>query len=349
MRFTVVNTIHLPGVDFGDHLVTPCGAEIVSAMGRTEDELIDCCAHADAVVCSGPVQPWTGRVIRALGACRIIASLGIGYDRIDLDAATDRHIVVTNVPDYCIDDVATHAMALVMALNRKLMIMDAAVRQSVTNFVPPNRSGVTQTIQPVFRLRDQVLGIVGLGRIGTATALKARGLGMQVLAHDPYVWDAVMRTHGVEPVSLDALLERADIVSIHCSLNEETRAMIDAEAIAKMKSGAYLVNTARGEVVDENALIDALTGGRLGGAGLDVTCNDPLPNDDPLREAPNTILTGHAAWYSTAADSSTEFWHKAMAQVALALQGRWPTYPVNPQVKARWMKTWGVQNKTIPS
>ncbi len=341
MIYTVVNTIHLPDVDFGGHLLEPLGATVVSAMGRTETELIECTGGADGVVCSGPVQPWSGRVIRALVNCRIIASLGIGYDRIDLEAATEKCIVVTNVPDYCIDEVSTHAISLMLALNRRLLVMDSSVRRSVTNFVPPNRNSVEGVIQPVFRLQDQVLGIVGLGRIGTATARKARGLGMRVIAHDPYVWDAVMRSHGVQPVDLDTLLETADMLSIHCSLTDETRNMVDDAAIARMKPGAYLINTARGEVVDETALIGALVDGRISGAGLDVTCNDPLPEDDPLKIAPNTILTGHAAWYSTRADSPDEFWQKAMAQVGLALQGRWPRYPVNPEVKARWMHKWG--------
>ena len=341
MRFSVVNTIHMPGVDFGDHLAASCGARIHSAPGRTEEKLIDGCTSADAVVCSGPVQPWSGRVIRSLENCRIIASLGIGYDRIDLEAANEKCIVVTNVPDYCIDEVSTHAISLMLALNRKLFLMDRVVRESSTNFVPPNRARVTKVLQPVARLNEQVLGIVGLGRIGTAAALKARGLGMQVVAHDPYVWDAVMRSHGVEPVDFETLLKTADAVSIHCSLNDETREMFDDRAFASMKPSACLINTARGEVVDESALIRALKAERIAGAGLDVTVKDPLPEDDPLRNVPHTILTGHGAWYSSRADSPGEFWQKAMGQVALALQGRWPAYPVNPEIKSRWIKTWG--------
>ena len=341
MSYTVVNTISLPGVDFGDHLMDPSNAKIVSALGRTEEELIACCAHADGVVCSGPVQPWTGRVIHALENCRIIASLGIGYDRIDLQAANEKNIVVTNVPDYCIDEVATHAIALMLALNRKLFLLDRSVRKSAVNFVPPNRESVTRRLQPVGRLQDMVLGILGIGRIGTAAALKARGMGMQVIAYDPYVWDAVMRTHGVVPVGLDTLLKDADVISIHCSLNDETRKIIDSQALATMKPTAYLINTARGEVVDEAALIQALDRGSIAGAGLDVTIKDPLPEDDPLRDAPHTILTGHGAWYSTRADSPEEFWQKAMGQVALALQGCWPAYPVNAEIKTRWMQKWG--------
>ncbi|MGD8701903.1 MAG: C-terminal binding protein [Desulfosarcina sp.] len=347
MGFTVVNTIHLPGVDFGGSLLAPMDAQIVSAMGRTEEELIGCTGHADGVVCSGPVQPWSGRVIRALENCRIIASLGIGYDRIDLGAANEKCIVVTNVPDYCIDEVSTHAISLMLALNRRLLLMDRTVRRSAINFVPPNRQSIQQVIRPVYRLQDLVLGIVGLGRIGTATALKARGLGMQVIAHDPYVWDAVMRSHGVTPAAMDTLLTTADMISIHCSLTEETRGMIDEAAISKMKPSACLINTARGEVIDEASLIAALNDGRISGAGLDVTCRDPLPQDDPLKTAPNTILTGHGAWYSTRSDAPDEFWQKAMAQVALALQGRWPTYPVNPEIKAQWIEKWGLKTGSL--
>ena len=164
---------------------------------------------------------------------------------------------------------------------------------------------------------------------------------MQVIAHDPHVWDAVVRSHGVVPVDLDTLLASADVISIHCSLTDTTRKMIDARAIAMMKPSALLINTARGEVVDEAALVRALIDGRIAGAGLDVTENDPLPADDPLHSAPHTILTGHAAWFSTCADSAAEFWRKAMAQVALALQGRWPAYAVNPEVRPTWRERWG--------
>jgi len=280
-------------------------------------------------------------VIQALERCRIIASLGIGYDRIDLAAATEKNIVVTNVPDYCIDEVATHAMALMLALGRKLFTMDRSVRSAPINFVPPNRKIINQILHPMLRLQDQVMGILGLGRIGLAAALKAKGLGMQVLACDPYVWDAVMRSRGVQPVDFETLLQASDAISIHCTLTPETRALFSDRAFEQMKPTSYLINTARGEIVDEAALIRALAGGRIAGAGLDVTCNDPLPLDDPLMQAPNLILTGHGAWYSTASDSPDEFWQKAMSQVALVLQGKWPDYAVNPEAKGRWMQKWG--------
>jgi D-3-phosphoglycerate dehydrogenase len=280
-------------------------------------------------------------VIEALDRCRIIASLGIGYDRIDLEAATQKNIVVTNVPDYCIDEVATHAIALMLALGRRLFTMDRSVRTAPTSFLPANRRSVNQILHPMLRLQDQVMGILGLGRIGTAVALKAKGLGMQVIACDPYVWDAVMRSRGIQPVDFETLLQASDTISIHCTLTSETRGMIGDRALSQMKPGSYLINTARGEIIDEAALIQALESGKIAGAGLDVTCNDPLPMDDPLLMAPNLILTGHGAWYSTASDSAEEIWQKAMSQVAQVLQGKWPVYAVNPEAKAAWLQRWG--------
>jgi D-3-phosphoglycerate dehydrogenase len=273
--------------------------------------------------------------------CRIIASLGVGYDRVDLDAATHQEIVVTNVPDYCIDEVSTHAVALMLALTRRLMITDRRVRSDHVTFVPPNRPAVYAGLYPARRPRDHRLGIIGFGRIGTAVALKARGLGMRVMAHDPHVYEAVMESHGVQPVDLPFLMQQSDIVSINAELNDETRGLIDARALAMMKPEAYLVNTARGEIVDEPALIEALHNGRIAGAGLDVTWSDPIPANHPLLQAPNVILTGHSGWFSTTADSGPGFWHQAARQVAAALEGRWPRYAVNPAVKERWLARWG--------
>ena len=342
MVLRVVNTIHLEGVDFGPHLLQGLDVEVVSALGRSEEELVDCASEADGIVCSGPVQPWTARVIDALTRCRIIASLSIGYDGIDLGAAARKHIVVTNVPDYCIDEVASHAIALMLTLSRRILTLDRAVRKGMTRFVPSERKSIQDMLHPVLRLQNQVLGIIGLGRIGTAAALKAKGLGMQVVAYDPYVLDAVMSSYGVQAVDMQTLLKSSDIISLHCNLTDETRNMIGDQAFENMKPSCYLINTARGEIVDEDALIRALNSGRIAGAGLDVTRQDPLPADHPLTATPNTILTGHAAWYSTISDSAPVYWHKAMGQVALALQGLWPHYAVNPEIKNKWLEKWGV-------
>ena len=346
MGYKIVNTIHIPDLDFGTALLDTIDAELFECLCLTETEIMDHASDADAVICSIPVQPWTSDVLLSLDRCRIIASLGVGYDRIHMETATDCAMAVTNTPDYCIDEVATHTITLALALGRKLFQVDRAVRNEPVNFVPPKRKSIATVIDPVFRVTEQTLGIVGFGRIGTATALKAKGVGMRVVAYDPYVYDAIIQSHGAIPVDFETLLQEADFVCINAELNSETRQLFGHNAFAQMKSTAYLINTARGEIVDESALVEALDQGQIAGAGLDVTVADPLPLDSPLMTAPNTILTGHSAWYSTAADSPAAFWHKAMAQVVRALKGQWPAYVVNPDVQQRWLARWG--NASMP-
>jgi D-3-phosphoglycerate dehydrogenase len=179
-----------------------------------------------------------------------------------------------------------------------------------------------------------------MGKIGTATALKAKGLGMRVVAHDPYVLNEVMASRGAEPAALEHVLEASDYLSIHAWLSNETRHMIGKEEFAKMKPTAYLINTARGEIVDQSALVNALQEGRIAGAGLDVTSDDPVASDNPMLDMANVIFTGHSAWYSTTSDSGPMFWHKAMGQVVTALSGMWPEYAVNPEVKSKWIEKW---------
>lgn len=341
MTFNVVNTIQLPGVDFGGQLLQGMDAEFIQGPGRTEDEIIAIAAHADAVICSGPVQPWTSRVITALNRCRIIASLGVGYDRIDLAKATEKAIVVTNIPDYCIDEVSTQTIALALALGRRLFTVDDLVRKQHVNFVPPNRRALAHGIRPMFRVNEQTLGVLGFGKIGTATALKARGLGMRVIACDPYVYGPVMQSHGVEPVDFSTLLEQSDYVCINAALTPETRGLFNRSVFKKMKPTAYVINTARGEIVDEPALVEALGAGWIAGAGLDVTASDPVLEGDPLLDLPHVILTGHSAWYSDTSDSEGHFWHRAMDQVVKALKGAWPDYAVNAGVRKPWMEKWG--------
>ena len=340
MKFKVINTIYSPELDFGEILLSSVDAELVNGRWLDEDELIHHTSDADAIICSAPIQAWTPQVIRPLGNCRILASLGIGYDSIHLKTASNMGIAVTNIPDYCIDEVSGHAIALMLALGRKLLQIDKIVRQHNINFVPPRRETIGEFIRPIFRFRDQTVGILGMGKIGTATALKAKGLGMRVIAYDPYVLNEVMFSHGVEPVGFETLLREADYLSIHAWLNDETRQMIDEDAFSKMKSTAFLINTARGEIVDQTALIQALGGGRIAGAGLDVTSDDPIASDNPMIKMDQVIFSGHSAWYSTASDSGPMFWHKAMEQVVQALDGRWPAYAVNPEAKPKWVDRW---------
>jgi phosphoglycerate dehydrogenase-like enzyme len=189
-------------------------------------------------------------------------------------------------------------------------------------------------------MRDQTLGIVGLGKIGTVTALKARGLGIKVIAYDPYIFDGVMESHGVKPVDFDTLLRESDFISLHTPLTSETHTMFGYEEFKKMKPTCYFINTARGRCVDEPALIAALKENLIAGAGIDVTVEEPIEADNPLIKMPNVILTGHSAFYSTTSDA--ELFYKPMTQVAMALRGKWPLYGLNPEVKEAWLQKWGM-------
>ena len=340
MRFKVVHTLVDSGMTYGEDHLRPLGAGMVTGRWVGEDDLIANAHDADAVICVSPAQNWTPRVLTALSRCRIVATLSIGYDRISLDTATKMAIVVTNVPYYCIDEVSDQAISFMMALGRRLFQIDRAVKGKQAHLTPGNRSGLAEIAYPVFRLRGQTLGIIGFGKIGTAVALKARGLGLRVIAYDPYVFGAVMLSRGVEPASLEALLRQSDFISINATLTDETKGMIGSEQFKKMKPTCYLINTARGGIIQQASLLEALERGHIAGAGLDVTANEPIPADDPILKLPNVILTGHSAWYSTTSDSPSEYWHKPMSQVVMALKGEWPTYAVNPEVKQKWLEKW---------
>jgi len=338
MSFKVVHTFPVPGVDLGETLLEPFDVTFVKGMWRTEEEIIHNAADADAIIGVASFQPYSRRLLGALSNCRIIASIGIGYEQADLEAATEQGIVVTNVPDYCLDEVSGLAIAFMLALGHKILQIDRAVRERQINVIL-HRDALMEVAHPMFRMRDQTLGIVGLGKIGTATALKARGLGMRVIAYDPYVLGAVMESRGVKPVDLDTLLRESDFISLHTPLTPETSTMIGYEEFKKMKPTCYFINTARGGCVDQDALIRALQEGLIAGAGIDVTVDEPIAPDNPLLTMDHVILTGHSAWYSTISD--WEIYYKPMTQVVMALEGKWPHYALNLEVQGRWLEKWG--------
>ena len=344
MSFKVIHTFTIPDVDLGEKLLEPLDATLDKGMWLTEDEIISHAREADAVIGVVSIQPFTRRVLKALVNCRILAGIAVGFEMVDLEAATDYGMVVTNVPDYGIDEVSGMASTLMLALGNKLLQVDKAVKERQVCFAR-DREALLDIVRPKFRMRNQTLGIVGLGRIGTASALKARGLGMRVIAYDPYVLDAVMESRGVKPVDLDMLLGESDFISLHTPLTPETSGMIGYEEFKKMKPTCYFINTARGGCVDQAALIRALQEGLIAGAGIDVTVDEPIAADNPLITMPNVILTGHSAWYSNRADF--EIFYKPMTQVVAALKGEWPVYAVNTEVKEKWLEKWGKQDKEV--
>jgi D-3-phosphoglycerate dehydrogenase len=338
MGFKVVNVFRAPDVDFGEELLNPLGAELINGVWRKEEEIIQQCQDADAVIGVVSVQPFTRRLLAALPRCRVIAGIGIGYDQTDVEAATEMGIAVTNVPDYCLDEVSGLAIAMMLALGHRMLEIDRAVRARRVVF-NTDKKALDAIASPMFRMRDQTLGIVGLGKIGTATALKAKGLGMRVIGCDPYVLKPVMESRGVIPVDFDTLLGESDFITVHTPLNAETKEMFGAAQFAKMKPTAYFINTARGGCMDQRALIEALRDKRIAGAGIDVTIEEPIAADNPLLEMANVILTGHSAWYSVT--SERDLYRRPMTQALQALRGEFPAYAVNPEAKGQWLARWG--------
>ncbi|MDR1708949.1 MAG: C-terminal binding protein [Candidatus Accumulibacter sp.] len=282
---------------------------------RTEDEVIAQCGEGDGLIIQ--YAPMTRRVLEKLPRCKAIVRLGVGVDTVDLRAAADLGIVVCNVPDYGTNEVSDHALALMLCLTRKLVRANALTKAGRWD---------CSLMKPIFRHQVQTVGIVGLGRIGRAMAHKTQALGMTVLGCDPYVSPGDLPDY-VSLTGLDDLLRRADVVSIHCPLTEETRHLIDEKRLALMKPTAYLVNTARGNIVDEAALDRHLAAGKLAGAAMDVLAKEPGAADHPLFRHENFIATPHMAWYSE--ESARELKRKAAEEVRSVLLGEAPRYQVN--------------------
>lgn len=323
MSFVVAVTDYVfPSLEPEQRVLAPLGVELRPAQCKSEEEIIALSQDADGIL--NCYAKMTARVIENLQRCKVIARYGIGVDNVNVAAATRAGILVTNVPDYCIDEVSDHALALLLALARQIVAAEQAVKAGAWDVV---------SYEGIRRLRGQILGLVGFGKIAKALASKVRPLGMKVLVYDPYVEPAAIAHEGAEAVSLDKLLAEADAISIHVPLSPETRNLIGERQLARMKPTAFVINTSRGGIVDEQALAVALKEVKLGGAALDVLGVEPPPPDHPLRQAPNIILTPHLAFYSR--ESVIELQTKAAEEVARALKGEPPRSPVNRGVLDR--------------
>ncbi|HXW13941.1 MAG TPA: C-terminal binding protein [Terriglobia bacterium] len=281
----VITDSSFPNADIERKELAPLDADLITAQCKTEEDVLAVTRDADALMVQW--APITRRVIEHMKHCRFISRYGVGIDMIDLDAAKDHGITVQNVPDFCVEEVASHTLGLLVAMGRKLVWQDQLVHKGVWSVVP--------TIGPVNRFQGQTLGVVGVGRIGMRFAEMAAPLGFRILAYD------IQPPKKLGPVQLtdfDTLLRQSDFVSLHCPLNKETRHLMNAAAFAKMKKGSFFLNVSRGPVVDTQALVDALATGHLAGAALDVFEQEPLPADSPLLKFNNVILTPHLASYS---------------------------------------------------
>jgi D-3-phosphoglycerate dehydrogenase len=273
--------------------------------------------EADALMVT--LENVSAELLGSMKRCRIVSRLGIGIDNIDVPAATERGIWVTNVPDYAVDEVSTHVIALLLAHARRLpQIIDVTRRGT---WAPgPAR--------PLPRLKGQTLGLLGFGRIGRAVAAKAQGLGLEVIACDTFVDAEVMEAAGVRPVDWQTLLRTSDYISLHAPLTDKTRQIVDAEALSLMKPTAFLINTARGALVDEEALLRAIhTNHQIAGAALDVLTVEPPPAEHPLLHEERVWVTPHLAWYSEEAEVDLRV--RAAEEVVRVLRGDKPRSPVN--------------------
>ena len=280
------------------------------------DDIVAAARDADAVLVT--YAKLTREVLTQFTRCKAIGRFGLGVDNIDLVAAKEKGMAVNYVPDYCIREVSDHAMALLLALIRKIPLSNKLV-QSGRWEMP--------AVVPIRRIEGTVLGLVGFGHIPRLVAPKAQAFGIRVIASDPYAKPEVFKTAGVENVDFDTLLQSSDYVSVHAPLLPATRGMMNAAAFAKMKKGAYIVNTARGPLIDEPALIAALDSGQIGGAGLDVVASEPLAKDSPLLGRDNVIISPHTAFYSI--EALNELQTKCATDVARVLSGEKAVYPIS--------------------
>jgi D-3-phosphoglycerate dehydrogenase len=305
-----------PNLDPATQVLAEINAELKLAKGTTPEDILAIAREADGLlVCYAKV---TADMIAQLKRCKIIARFGIGVDSVDIDAATRAGIIVTNVPEYCEDEVSDHAMALLLSLIRKIPFANKQTHAGTWSM---------PAVVPIHRLRGSVLGLAGFGKIPRLVAAKAQAFGLQVQTYDPYVSAEATAKLGVKSVSLSELLSTSDYISVHAPLTPETNHMFNAAAFHQMKRTALLVNTARGPLVDVEALADALDQKLIAGAALDVLPQEPPPANFRLFGRDDVILTPHTSFYSV--ESLVELQTKAAQQIALVLSGKEPRYPVN--------------------
>lgn len=330
MTWKVVMTLDLSAyADINEESFKSIGASFIKKQCNNEEEIIALAHDADAIITISLYQKMTRKIIEQLRNCKIIANIGAGYEGIDVEAATECGICVTNVADYCLDEVSEHTLALLLACARRLFSLDRLVREGKWTV---EKHEMRYWIYPtIHRLNTQTLGLIGFGRISRAIVTKARGLVSRILTYDPYVSPDVPAQMGVELVELDFLLSQSDFVSVHVNLTSETKGLIGIEQLKKMKSTAFLINTSRGPIIDRIALYTALSQGIIAGAALDVLDPEPPDPNDPILRLDNVILTGHSAFASV--EANFELKRRPVEEIIRLFHGEWPRNFVNPQVK----------------
>lgn len=299
------------------------GAELMLAQVKEEEDLIRTCKDADGLI--NQYALLTRRVLERLPNCKVVSRYGVGVDPVDLKAATDLRIIVANVPDYCMDEVSNQTISMILTLIRKTAFFDQKVKSGQWDF----HSGI-----PIYRTRGKTLGLVGCGKIGLEVARKISNFGVKVISFDPYLQKA---PEGIELTDLDTLLKESDFISIHCPLNDSTRHLIGQREFGKMEKKPILINTSRGPIIDENALIQALIKGQISGAGLDVLEKEPPDSKNPMLKMENVVLSPHVGFYSV--ESISELKRRTAENVSDVLLGKWPKSVVNREVMGKTRAT----------
>jgi len=318
----VVTDYVFPNLEPTERIMAELGAELRVAKSRETEDVLAVSRDADGIISC--YSDMNADVISQLENCKVIARTGTGYNNIDVDAATKAGMYVTNVRAYCDDEVSDHAMALLLSLARKIPFLNNEVHDGRWD---------ESSAKPLQRIRGKVLGLAGFGNIPRQVAVKAQGFGIDVIAYDPYVDDETYASLGVRGVSLEEMFEQADYFSVHAPLNDATHNMFDADAFNRMKPGALVVNTARGPLIDVEALADALDSGQVAGAGLDVLPDEPPASDLRLIGRDNVVLTPHVGFYSE--DSVVDLQTLTAQQVASVIRGEKPQFAVNAEALGR--------------
>ena len=305
-----------PSLELEKSKLAKIGAFLIEAPSGKEDDIMNLAKDADALlVCYAHI---TKKIIKSLKKCKIISRYGIGVDNIDVETAKQQGIDVTNVPDYCIDEVSNHTLSLLLALARKIVALDRTVKSGVWSF---------NTCRPMYRLNGKVLGLIGFGKIARNLVKKVKPLGFRILIYDPYISLETLKEYDVEFVSLIEILNQSDFISLHAPLTPETKHIISYKELQIMRKTAYLINASRGSLIDEKALYRALKEKWIGGAALDVLSSEEIGSTHPLLKLENIILTPHVAFYSE--ESLEELRIKAVDEVIRALTGSTLRYLVN--------------------
>jgi D-3-phosphoglycerate dehydrogenase / 2-oxoglutarate reductase len=312
----VITDCDHPSVEIEKKILSGINPKLILETCKTEEDVIAAASDADGII--NQYAPLTRKVIESLKRCKVITRYGVGVDNIDIKAATEHHIMVANVPDYCVDEVSTHALGLILASARKITFLDRKVRERIWDFT---------IAKPLFRTQGKILGLFGLGRIARMVAQKALGFGFKIIAYDPYVFEADSK---IEMVDLEHLLSDSDFLSLHAPLTGETKHSFSAHELRSMKKTSFLINTSRGQLVDEEALYIALKEKWIAGAALDVMEEEPPNWESPLLKLENLIITPHISFYSE--ESYIDLKTKVAESVLSVFKGKPPGSIVNPQV-----------------